>query len=177
MILGGPALYLLGESLFRWRMTGVPKAPRLAVAALLLLLAPLGGHVEALPLSIVVAALLSALAVWELRSAGLSGQTGKVLQTRRFMVSASLGWRPGGRGSNPPSSTPNRLHARRSCASSRTVADLALAWTSSDSTRGDRCSSTNAAGQRFQPTRTSLLIGRLGIARREGRSCATVLSR
>ena len=27
MILGGPALYLLGESLFRWRMTGAPKAP------------------------------------------------------------------------------------------------------------------------------------------------------
>jgi low temperature requirement protein LtrA len=26
MILGGPALYLLGESLFHWRMTGVPKA-------------------------------------------------------------------------------------------------------------------------------------------------------
>ena len=65
MILGGPALYLLGESLFRWRMTGVPKAPRMAVAALLLLLAPLGGHVEALPLSIVVAALLTVLAVWD----------------------------------------------------------------------------------------------------------------
>ena len=63
-------------------MTGVTKAPRVAVAALLILLAPLGGHVEALPLSIVVAALLTVLAVWELRSAGSSGQTGKVLQTR-----------------------------------------------------------------------------------------------
>ena len=71
MILGGPALYLLGESLFRWRMTGVTEAPRIAVAALLVLLAPLGGHVEALPLSILVAALLTALAVWELRSARL----------------------------------------------------------------------------------------------------------
>ena len=40
MILGGPALYLLGESLFRWRMTGVPKRQRMAVAALLVLLAP-----------------------------------------------------------------------------------------------------------------------------------------
>jgi low temperature requirement protein LtrA len=68
MILGGPSLYLLGESLFRWRMTGVTKAPRVAVAALLILLVPLGGHVEALPLSIVVAALLTALAVWELRA-------------------------------------------------------------------------------------------------------------
>jgi low temperature requirement protein LtrA len=77
MILGGPALYLLGESLFRWRMTGVPKAPRMAVAALLLLLAPLGGHVKALPLSIVVAALLSVLAAWELRSAGLVGTSAR----------------------------------------------------------------------------------------------------
>jgi low temperature requirement protein LtrA len=69
MILGGPALYLLGESLFRWRMTGVSNPRRVAVAALLVLLAPLGGHVEALPLSILVAALLTALAVCELRSA------------------------------------------------------------------------------------------------------------
>jgi low temperature requirement protein LtrA len=73
MILGGPALYLLGESLFRWRMTRTTNAKRLAVAALLILLAPLGGHVDALPLSIVVAALLTGLAVWELRSAGLVG--------------------------------------------------------------------------------------------------------
>jgi low temperature requirement protein LtrA len=70
MILGGPALYLLGESLFRWRMTGVTKVPRVAVAALLILLVPVGGHVEVLPLSLVVAALLTALAVWELRSPG-----------------------------------------------------------------------------------------------------------
>jgi len=49
-------------------MRGVAKAQRVAVAALLILLVPLGGHVEALPLSIVVAALLTALAVWELRA-------------------------------------------------------------------------------------------------------------
>ena len=84
MILGGPALYLLGEGLFRWRMAGVPKAPRMAVAALLLLLAPLGGQVEALPLSIVVAALLSVLAVWDLRSAGLVGTPGR--PRRRFLA-------------------------------------------------------------------------------------------
>jgi low temperature requirement protein LtrA len=71
MILGGPSLYLLGESLFRWRMTGVTKARRVTVAALLILLVPLGGRVEALPLSIVVTALLTVLAVWELRSPGL----------------------------------------------------------------------------------------------------------
>jgi hypothetical protein len=64
-ILGGPALYPLGESLFGWRMTGVARAHRVAVAALLILLAPLGGQIEVLPLSIVVAAILTGLAVWE----------------------------------------------------------------------------------------------------------------
>ena len=68
MLLGGPALYLLGESLFRWRVTGEMDPPRVAVAALLILLVPLGRHIDALPLSIVVAALLSALVVLELRS-------------------------------------------------------------------------------------------------------------
>ena len=65
MILGGPALYLLGESLFAWRMTGATNPKRLAVAALLILLVPVGGQVSALVLSLVVAALLPALAVWE----------------------------------------------------------------------------------------------------------------
>jgi low temperature requirement protein LtrA len=68
MMLGGPALYLLGESLFRWRMTRVTQAKRVAVAALLILLVPLGGQVGALLLSIVVATLLTVLAVWELRA-------------------------------------------------------------------------------------------------------------
>ena len=73
MVLGGPALYLLGESLFRWRMTGTGNTKRLAVAAALVLLAPVGGHVDALTLSAVVAALLTALALWELRApAGIS---------------------------------------------------------------------------------------------------------
>jgi hypothetical protein len=52
-------------------MTGATTAPRVAVAALLILLAPLGGHLETLPLSIVVTALLTVLAGWELRSARL----------------------------------------------------------------------------------------------------------
>jgi len=68
MILGGPALYLLGESLFCWRMTGETNAKRVAVAALLILLVPLGGQVSALLLSLIVAALLPALAAWELRA-------------------------------------------------------------------------------------------------------------
>ena len=71
MILGGPALYLLGESLFSWRMTGVTNTKRLAVAALLILLVPLGNHVSALVLSLVVASLLPALAVWERRTPGV----------------------------------------------------------------------------------------------------------
>src|SRR3954451_23638889 len=61
MIVGGPALYLLGESLFRWRMTGATDARRVAVAALLILLAPIGGQVSALLLSVVVATTLLAL--------------------------------------------------------------------------------------------------------------------
>jgi low temperature requirement protein LtrA len=71
MILGGPALYLLGESLFRWRMTRVLQVRRVAVAALLLLMAPLGGQVGALTLSIAVATFLTVLAVWELRAPGV----------------------------------------------------------------------------------------------------------
>jgi low temperature requirement protein LtrA len=69
MILGGPALYLLGESLFQWRMTGAMQWRRVAVVVLLACVVPLGGHLATLPLSIIVAAVLTALAVWELRSA------------------------------------------------------------------------------------------------------------
>jgi low temperature requirement protein LtrA len=68
MVLGGPALYLLGESLFRLRVTGAANAKRLLVAAVLVLLAPLGAQISALALSATVAALLSALALWELRT-------------------------------------------------------------------------------------------------------------
>src|SRR4051812_44253412 len=70
MLLGGPALYLLGECLFHWRMTSSANAKRLAVAALLLVLIPAAGHVNALTLSAFVAALLTALAVWESRATG-----------------------------------------------------------------------------------------------------------
>jgi low temperature requirement protein LtrA len=70
MMLGGPALYLLGESLFRWRMTGTTHVDRIAVAGILVLLVPLGGQISALLLSLIVATLLSALAGWELRVHG-----------------------------------------------------------------------------------------------------------
>jgi low temperature requirement protein LtrA len=69
MLLGGPVLYLLGACLFHWRMTRTANAKRLVVAALLLLLAPVAGHLNALTLSALVAALLTALALWELRMA------------------------------------------------------------------------------------------------------------
>jgi low temperature requirement protein LtrA len=66
MVLGGPALYLLGLSLFHRRMTGNGNAERLAAAGLLILLAPLAGHVSALVLAAIIAVLLGALAIWEL---------------------------------------------------------------------------------------------------------------
>lgn len=66
MVLGGPALYLLGLSLFQWRMTGRANPERLAVAGVLILLAPLAGHVSALLLGAVVALLLVGLAILEL---------------------------------------------------------------------------------------------------------------
>jgi low temperature requirement protein LtrA len=66
MVLGGPVLYLLGESLFRLRVTGAANAKRLSGAAILVLLAPIGSQISALALSATVAAVLSALALWEL---------------------------------------------------------------------------------------------------------------
>jgi low temperature requirement protein LtrA len=70
MMLGGPALFLLGESLFRWRMTGTTNVTRAAVAGFLILLVPIGGQVSALLVSVIVATLLSALAARELRVRG-----------------------------------------------------------------------------------------------------------
>ena len=67
VVLGGPMLFLVGESLFRMRVMGDPaNTKRLAVAALLLLLTPVGARVTALALSTIVAALLIGLALWEL---------------------------------------------------------------------------------------------------------------
>ena len=70
VVLGGPALFLLGESLFRLRMIGAANAKRLIAAAILALLAPVGTQISALALSAIVAALLTALALWELRTPG-----------------------------------------------------------------------------------------------------------
>jgi low temperature requirement protein LtrA len=68
MILGGPALFLLAESLFEWRLTSATNTKRIVVAGLIVLLAPLGDQVDALALGAIVTALLAALAIWELRT-------------------------------------------------------------------------------------------------------------
>jgi hypothetical protein len=69
-------------------MTGVARAHRVAAAALPILLAPLGGQIEVLPLSIVVAAILAGLAVWERRAAG------RVEGSAHARVMPSAGTRP-----------------------------------------------------------------------------------
>jgi low temperature requirement protein LtrA len=65
MVLGGPALYLLGETFFRVRMIGSANAKRLLAIAVLCALGLLAPHVSALLLSVLVAAILTALALWE----------------------------------------------------------------------------------------------------------------
>ena len=67
MVVGGPALFLAGESLFRLRLIGTADPARLSVVAVLVLVAPLGSRVSALALSAAVAGLIGALAIWELR--------------------------------------------------------------------------------------------------------------
>jgi hypothetical protein len=52
-------------------MTGVTHGKRVAVAALLILLVPVGAQISILLLSVIVASLLPALAVWELRAPGM----------------------------------------------------------------------------------------------------------
>jgi low temperature requirement protein LtrA len=83
MMLGGPALFLVGESLFGRRMTGTTNVTRVVVAGLLVLLVPIGGQVSALLLGVTVGALLTALVLWELRVRGhvspLRGVTAAVL--------------------------------------------------------------------------------------------------
>ena len=55
-------------------MTGEASAKRLLLAGLLVLLVPFGGRVSALLLGAIVAALLTALALWELRDARGAGR-------------------------------------------------------------------------------------------------------
>lgn len=65
MTVGGPALYLLGESLVRLRMARSISVQRVITIFALLLLGVVGHDLSALALSVGVAAILVALAVWE----------------------------------------------------------------------------------------------------------------
>ena len=73
IVLGGPALFLLGGSLFQWMTTGTANVKRLAAAGLIIGLVPLAPHVSALVLAVIVTGLLSALALWELRASAPLG--------------------------------------------------------------------------------------------------------
>ena len=74
-----------------WRMSATPDVRRIVVAALLILLVPLGTEVSALLLSVIVAAVLSALAALELRaraekpSAGLEPATPSLPSAIRWL--------------------------------------------------------------------------------------------
>jgi low temperature requirement protein LtrA len=84
IVLGGPALFLLGESLFQWMTTGRASAKRLAVGGLIVALAPLATQISALALALIVTGLLAALAIWELRGSAPRGE----LAERRLAVSS-----------------------------------------------------------------------------------------
>ena len=68
IVLGGPALFLVGVNLFHWMTTGRANPKRLLVAALIVGLLPLAPHLSVLALAMSVTALLAALAIWELRA-------------------------------------------------------------------------------------------------------------
>jgi low temperature requirement protein LtrA len=65
MTVGGPAVYLLGESAVRLRMISALSPQRLLAAAVLVVLGTVGRDLSALALSAAVAAVLIVLAVWE----------------------------------------------------------------------------------------------------------------
>jgi low temperature requirement protein LtrA len=65
MVLGGPSLYLLGESHYRWRISGRHNLKGITVAGAILLLAPIGHVLGTVGLTVLVAALLILLAVWQ----------------------------------------------------------------------------------------------------------------
>jgi low temperature requirement protein LtrA len=65
MVLGGPMLFLLGETFFRVRMIGSANAKRVATVALLGLLGLIGGRIPGLGLVTIVSVALIGLALWE----------------------------------------------------------------------------------------------------------------
>jgi low temperature requirement protein LtrA len=65
MMVAGPAVYLIGESLVRLRINNTLSPRRLLAVFALGLLGVLGGHLPALALSIGVATILVGLTVWD----------------------------------------------------------------------------------------------------------------
>ena len=73
IVLGGPALFLIGEILFQWRTTGRASVKLLAAGGLLIGIAPLATHVSALALAVSVTILLTSIAILERRAAATPG--------------------------------------------------------------------------------------------------------
>ena len=73
IVLGGPALFLIGQTLFQWGTTGRANAKHLVAAGLLIAVVPLGIHVSALALAVGVTVLLTSIAILELRASARSG--------------------------------------------------------------------------------------------------------
>jgi low temperature requirement protein LtrA len=65
MVAGGPALYLLGETLFRVRMIRSVNPKRITAIVALCALYPVAPHVSALVLTALATALVTGLAFWE----------------------------------------------------------------------------------------------------------------
>ena len=65
MLVGGPALYLVGENLFRLRMIGNVSSKRAVAVIALAATGILAGGLPALAVGAIVAGLLAALALWE----------------------------------------------------------------------------------------------------------------
>jgi low temperature requirement protein LtrA len=68
VLIGGPALYLIGNLLFKWLTAGWPPLSHLAGLALLAALIPLARHISMLSLGAAASLILVVVAVWELVS-------------------------------------------------------------------------------------------------------------
>jgi low temperature requirement protein LtrA len=74
MVLGGPIVFLLGETLFRVRMIGSANAKRVAAIAALAALGIVAPALSALALTAVVSVLLIGLALWEYQPRGAAAE-------------------------------------------------------------------------------------------------------
>ena len=67
LALGGPALYLIGNTLFTWELSGRVPWSRLVAIAALIALVPLAMRTSALVLLIAATVIVVSLVVWDLR--------------------------------------------------------------------------------------------------------------